>query len=83
MLVSGPAGIGKTRLVREVAAREGHQATFMLGGAVSIGGDDLPFAPIASALRRAEDWLRGRLPPSLDAVLQRQVERCRARCWMS
>lgn len=53
VLVAGDAGIGKTRLVRELRTRVEGSAAFLVGGAVSIGGDDLPFAPLTSALRRS------------------------------
>ena len=53
VLVGGEAGIGKTRIVAEVAqdARQrGH--VVLVGGCASIGsGEGLPFAPIAEALR--------------------------------
>jgi DNA-binding CsgD family transcriptional regulator len=60
VLVGGEAGIGKSRIVAEVAqdARQrGH--VVLVGGCASIGsGEGLPFAPIAEALRgflRSED----------------------------
>ncbi len=54
VLVGGDAGIGKTRLVEEVADRARAAGTLVLeGGCVSLGnGEGLPFAPIVEALRR-------------------------------
>ena len=50
VLVSGEAGIGKTRLVEElIGAADG--ATALVGGCVDLGDDALPFAPFAVALR--------------------------------
>ena len=67
VLVAGEAGVGKSRLVAELAtwARErGHRV--LVGGCVSLSGDVAPFAPIVEALRP----LRQELAPSeLAAVL--------------
>ncbi len=54
MLIGGDAGIGKTRLVTEVAERARASGALVLeGGCVSLGdGGGLPFAPIVEALRR-------------------------------
>lgn len=54
VLVGGDAGIGKSRLVSEVAARARQSGVLVLeGGCVSLGdGGGLPFAPIVEALRR-------------------------------
>jgi ATP/maltotriose-dependent transcriptional regulator MalT len=50
VLVGGEAGIGKTRLIEELAVRaEG--ATTLIGGCVDLGDDALPFAPFSAALR--------------------------------
>jgi len=53
MLVGGEAGIGKSRLVRELAERALARGGLVLdGGCVSLGSEEgLPFAPIAEALR--------------------------------
>ncbi|HSL77196.1 MAG TPA: AAA family ATPase [Candidatus Limnocylindrales bacterium] len=53
-LVGGDAGIGKSRLVEEVAAHaRGRGCVVLSGGCVSLGnGEGLPFAPIVEALRR-------------------------------
>ena len=53
VLVGGEAGIGKSRLVRELADRARERGDLVLeGGCVSLGSDEgLPFAPIAEALR--------------------------------
>jgi DNA-binding CsgD family transcriptional regulator len=52
-LVAGEAGVGKTRLVEDVAAtagRDGRQV--LLGGCVDLGEGALAYAPIVEALRR-------------------------------
>ena len=53
VLIGGEAGIGKSRLVRELADRARERGDLVLeGGCVSLGSDEgLPFAPIAEALR--------------------------------
>lgn len=52
VVVAGEAGVGKSRLVEELvraAEREGVRA--LLGRCVDIGDGELPYAPIAGALR--------------------------------
>jgi predicted ATPase len=52
VLVGGEAGIGKTRLVAELADRCRARGTRVLvGGCLPAGGDGLPFAPVVEALR--------------------------------
>lgn len=59
VLVGGDAGIGKTRLVAEVAGAAGKRGALLLeGGCVSLGnGEGLPFAPIVEALRRLPEMI--------------------------
>jgi DNA-binding CsgD family transcriptional regulator/tetratricopeptide (TPR) repeat protein len=79
-LVSGEAGIGKTRLVAEIeaAARE---FVVLHGECLEFGGGELAYAPVAAALRDlpaewTADWLDG-LPTeargALAAVLPRET----------
>jgi DNA-binding NarL/FixJ family response regulator len=52
VLVAGEAGVGKSRLVAELAAwarAEGYRV--LTGGCVSLSGEVAPFAPIIEALR--------------------------------
>ena len=51
-LVGGEAGVGKTRLVRELAAR-GAAAGFrvLTGQCIELGAEGLPLAPLVDALR--------------------------------
>jgi DNA-binding CsgD family transcriptional regulator len=54
VLVGGDAGVGKTRLIAEFAARAREQSALVLaGGCLQLGGDGLPFAPVVEALRAA------------------------------
>ena len=58
VLVGGEAGVGKTRLVAELAARcaaEGMRVQY--GGCVPVGTDGLPYAPIVEGLRPLPDEL--------------------------
>jgi len=67
VLVAGEAGVGKTRLVEELAgwARD-HGYQVLVGGCVSLSADVAPFAPIVEALRPlTRDLARA----DLDAVL--------------
>jgi predicted ATPase len=52
VLVGGEAGVGKTRLVAELASRCATDGTRVLsGGCVPVGEGALPYAPIVEALR--------------------------------
>jgi DNA-binding CsgD family transcriptional regulator/tetratricopeptide (TPR) repeat protein len=52
-IVGGEAGVGKSRLVAEVARRlqEDHGWLVLEGGSVALGDDSFPFGPIVEALR--------------------------------
>ena len=52
IVIHGEAGIGKTRLAREVCGDS--QLNVLWGSSVHFGGASVPFAPIAGAL---QDWL--------------------------
>ena len=57
---AGEAGVGKSRLVSELAGRIGATGALSLtGGCIEVGGAGLPYAPIAQALR----GLSSRLDP--------------------
>lgn len=61
LLVGGEAGVGKSRMVGEIADAARARGFLVLeGGCVSLGdGGGLPFAPIIEALRRLPSLLRG------------------------
>jgi DNA-binding CsgD family transcriptional regulator/tetratricopeptide (TPR) repeat protein len=51
-LIGGEAGVGKTRLARELAERAAEQGCCVLTGqCVELGGEGLPLAPLVDALR--------------------------------
>ncbi len=51
-VVAGEAGIGKTRLVAELESRAAERGAIVLHGAcVQLDGGELPYAPLAAALR--------------------------------
>jgi DNA-binding CsgD family transcriptional regulator len=51
-LVAGEAGVGKTRLVAELAAiAQAEGALVLLGGCIDLGESSLPYAPVVEALR--------------------------------
>jgi ATP/maltotriose-dependent transcriptional regulator MalT len=52
LLVSGEAGIGKTSILREGAARS--EVALHVGRCVQIGGDAIPLAPLADLLRQMD-----------------------------
>ena len=52
LLVSGEAGVGKTRFLHEVADRSrAAGATVLEGGCIEVGTEGLPFGPLIEALR--------------------------------
>ncbi len=60
VVVGGEAGVGKSRLVRElVAGSRAAGATVLAGGCVELGGEGLPFAPVVAALRMLARGLGG------------------------
>ncbi len=68
VLVGGEAGVGKSRLVKEFAARtRATGARVLTGGCVELGTDGLPFAPFTAVLRElvrdlGADGVAGLLP---------------------
>ena len=67
VLVSGEAGIGKTRLLAEFAARASAGGTrVLIGNCIELGDGELPHAPLAAILRQLESELAS---DELDAVL--------------
>jgi len=71
-LVSGDAGVGKTRLVTELAARARQRGFTVLSGRCAELGDAVPYLPLADALR---DATSGSSPDDalLDALAARPV----------
>jgi hypothetical protein len=66
-LLGGEAGVGKTRLVGEAAERAREAGAQVLTGAcVELGGEGLPFAPLADALR---SLMRVTPPEQLDVFV--------------
>jgi DNA-binding NarL/FixJ family response regulator len=61
-LVSGDAGVGKSRLVAEVAARAASRGFTVLTGQCAEIGDSVPYLPFADALRTAK--------PDLEAAVK-------------
>jgi predicted ATPase len=54
VFVAGESGVGKTRLLNELArAAEGRAATVIAGDCVRYSEDKLPHAPVRSVLRAA------------------------------
>jgi DNA-binding CsgD family transcriptional regulator/tetratricopeptide (TPR) repeat protein len=76
LLVSGEAGVGKSRLVAEVAREAvGSHGLVMSGQCVSLGADAVPLAPVVGALR---SLARSTPPAELDDALgpaRRQLAR--------
>jgi DNA-binding CsgD family transcriptional regulator/tetratricopeptide (TPR) repeat protein len=67
MLVGGEAGVGKSRLVRELIDRaRGAGARVLVGGCVELGGGGIPFAPLVEMMRALAVELSEQ---QLDAVL--------------
>ena len=66
-LVSGDAGMGKTRLVTEVTLAAARQGYLVLSGRCAELGDSVPYLPLADALRSAA------VPALADALAARPV----------
>jgi len=62
VFLAGEAGIGKSRMVREVVRAAGERGLAVLAGRAVAGGAPTPFRPFAEALTSA--GRAGRLPPS-------------------
>jgi predicted ATPase len=69
VVIAGDSGVGKTRLLSELAVRAGAAGARVLGGdCLELGDGELPCAPSVGALRslvRAGDPVLEQLPPSL------------------
>jgi DNA-binding CsgD family transcriptional regulator len=64
VLLGGEAGVGKSRLVAEAADRARDAgARVLIGACVELGGEGLPFTPLADALR---SLMRDTAPEQLD-----------------
>src|ERR1700678_1677264 len=68
VLISGDAGVGKTRLTTELAAVAGQRGFTVLTGHCAELADTVPYLPLADALRTA-----GTGPAVRDAVAARPV----------
>lgn len=71
-LISGDAGVGKTRLVTELAVRAADRGFTVLSGRCAELGDSIPYLPLADALRNATT---GKMPDQglLDAIAARPL----------
>jgi DNA-binding CsgD family transcriptional regulator/tetratricopeptide (TPR) repeat protein len=71
--VAGESGVGKTRLVDELASRAKASGGRVLSGdCVELGEGELPYAPIVTALRslaRRRDPILAELPPAVRTEL--------------
>src|SRR5271169_110510 len=56
VLVTGQAGIGKTRLVEDLCARAAH-AQVLTGESAPLAGAALAYGPFVAALRDQAGWL--------------------------
>ncbi len=74
-LVSGDAGVGKTRLVTELTRLAGKRGFTVLSGRCAELGDSVPYLPLADALRDATHSPSGNgtVAPLLDALASRPV----------
>jgi tetratricopeptide (TPR) repeat protein len=67
LLVAGEPGIGKSRLLREVAQRASSQGSIILEGSCTRRSGQEPYAPITGAL---ENFIQRRSPAQLRSDLQ-------------
>ncbi|MGN6867721.1 MAG: helix-turn-helix transcriptional regulator [Solirubrobacteraceae bacterium] len=67
VLVGGEAGVGKTRLVEEAAARaRAEEARVLAGSCIEVGGEGLPLSPVVDVLRTL---MRQMPPDDLEEIL--------------
>src|ERR1039457_5046260 len=71
-LISGDAGVGKTRLVAELATRAAGRGFLVLSGRCAELGDSIPYLPLADALRDGTTSPAAAVP-LLDALATRPV----------
>src|SRR5580700_2854346 len=71
-LVSGDAGMGKTRLVAELATVAAARGFMVLSGRCAELGDSVPYLPLADALRSADHTD----PARRDAIAARPASAC-------
>jgi len=82
LVVSGEAGIGKTRLIEEFARRHAERALVLVGHAEDPGSGPLPFAVVGGFLRDVDRALAaGR--PELPTDVERQLDALRGGHWTS
>ena len=65
LLVSGDAGVGKTRLVEHACAGAGRDVVVLTGVCLPMGATTVPLMPLRTAFRRLPDGIR---PPELGPV---------------
>jgi DNA-binding CsgD family transcriptional regulator len=76
VLVAGEAGMGKSRLISEIAGRaERHGMTVAVGECLPLGEGDLPYAPVVGALRSLagqldDAALQATIPPGAEALAE-------------
>jgi len=72
-LISGDAGVGKTRLVTELAARAADRGFLVLSGRCAELGDSIPYLPLADALREGTTTPGAATEPLAAALAVRPV----------
>jgi alpha-D-ribose 1-methylphosphonate 5-triphosphate synthase subunit PhnL len=83
VLVGGESGAGKSRLIREFAAKAGDRALVLVGGCVAVSAVALRHAPVLLIITfRSEDIERAprRMRRSPDVTAGSSVIRCGYRC---
>ena len=72
-LISGDAGVGKTRLVAELATRAAGRGFLVLSGRCAELGDSIPYLPLADALREGTTTAGAATEPLAAALAARPV----------
>ena len=72
-LISGDAGVGKTRLVAELAVRAADRGFLVLSGRCAELGDSIPYLPLADALREGTTTPGAATEPLAAALAARPV----------
>lgn len=75
-LVTGEAGVGKTRVVREIARRaEDEGILTLLGECVELSGGEVPYGPLAAAIGELDPDVMAETVDALPAAGRRELAR--------
>jgi len=76
VVLTGDAGVGKSRLAREIASRARTRGMITLqGDCVELSGGEIPYGPLAAAIRELDADVMAEVVEELPAAARRQLAR--------